>query len=65
MASTLLAVQTSSRNPSVHTEVINSDQIVPECSDFEVRDEDMASQDCSVSFQPKAFSFNNTKVFII
>lgn len=49
MVSTLLALQTSSRNPSVYFEFVNSDQIVPECSDFEVRDEDAVSQDCSVS----------------
>ena len=49
MVSTLIALQSSSQNPNLFGDFKYSDQIVPECPDFEGKDEEKASVDCSVS----------------
>lgn len=37
MVSTLLAIRSSSHNPSLHIENRNTDQIVPECAEFDYK----------------------------
>ena len=49
MVYTLLAVQSSSQNPSIFGDFKNSDQIVPECPDFESKNEESTSDNCNVS----------------